>query len=132
MKRKSVKILAVLALCASMFTGCSRYVSSYSATLLIQSHTSSYASVSFGSIKGTISYRLKSTEDADKLEYSASLEKGSATVYIDTDGTKREFFRISAGENVASTLDVDKGEIYIIIETDETCEDGSMDFNIVQ
>lgn len=132
MKSKKTAILAVIALCACMLTGCGRYVSSYSATLLVQSHTSSYASISFGSIKGTISYRLKSTEDADKLEYSASLAKGSATVYIDTDGTKREFFKISAGENVASTVDVDKGEIYIIIETGETCEDGSMDFNIVQ
>ncbi len=134
MKRKTTVItILVLALCAALLAGCSKYVSSYSAVAMVQSHTSKSVSVSFLDLKGTISYRLTTDDDAKNLAYTAKLDEGSATVYIDTDDKKREFFKLNAGDDISATLEnIEAEEIYIIIETNENCHEGSFTFDIVE
>ena len=65
------------------------------------------------------------------LKYTGTLAKGSATVYYDNDGTKKELFSVSAGEDVDSSFEaLEKGTLYIIIETDGTAEGGDFSFSI--
>ena len=113
-------------------TGCGKYPSSWFATSFVHSNTSKNAYFNFGSLDGTISSKLKvDNSKNERIVYSASLEKGSATVYYDHDGTKKELFTISAGESISSSIgDFVNDTVYIIIETDGKCEDGKLDFDV--
>ena len=131
--KKSMKSLMMMLLVVFLFglTGCGKYQSHYSAMMHVQTNTSDSGSVSFSKFEGMESFTLKCTDSKQKLEYSGKLDKGNATVYYDNGGNKTELFKVSAGEEIASTLEgLEKGKIYIIIETDETCEDGNFNFEL--
>ena len=129
--KQGLSVVLVLAIVLCMLTGCSKYPASYNATLFVHSNTSKSATMSFGSFDGHISFKLKNKEASNQLVYSAKLETGSATVYIDTDGTKKELFTINAGDEVDSAIgELEVGEIYIIVETTEKCKEGKMEFKI--
>lgn len=122
--------LMILALAFSL-TGCSSYTEHGVGTVIIQNNVSDKATVSFSSLDGTRVYELKVKNSKDVLKYSGKLSKGSATVYYDNDGTKKELFSVSAGEDVDSSLEVlEKGTLYIIIETDGTAEGGDFSFSL--
>ena len=130
---KKIKMLAavIFVLAGLMLTGCGKYNSHYSAMMCVHSNTSSSASLSFSTFDGTEADTLKCKEKPGNLEYSAKLEKGSASVYVDYDGTKRELFSIKGGEEVSSTLTgLEEGTVYVIIETSGKCENGSFDFEM--
>ena len=117
------KILPVL-LVALILTGCAKYPSHYNAVGFVHSNDSSSAFMDFHSFDGDISFKLKIGE---RLKYSGKLGSGSATVYYDSDGTKKELFKINAGDEVESSIETPGGgSLYIIVETDEKCEDGEM------
>lgn len=70
-------------------------------------------------------------ESAVRIRYTAKLDKGSATVFYDMDGEKKEWFRIKAGEAVeAANLTMEKGSVDILVETQEPCEDGTFTFDL--
>ena len=57
------------------------------------------------------------------LKYSAKLESGSATVYYDFLGSKSELFSVHSGDEVDSFGGyVDRGTVYIIVETNGECQ----------
>ena len=132
MKRIFMTIIAAVCIAISVFTaGCSKYVSHYSAIGLVRTNTAHHASMSFSSFEGTNVCTLKVKDDGGKISYSANLEKGSAIVYYDFDGTKQELFTISAGESIDSALEnMPKGNVDIIIETSEKCEEGRFEFTV--
>ena len=127
---KGYLILIMMVLCFSL-TGCNKYTSHGVATVMIQNNTSDKATVSFSSLDGTDVYKLKVKDTSDVLKYSGKLDNGSATVYYDNDGTKKELFTVGADEKVDSSLEaLEKGTLYIIIETDGKAEGGDFSFSL--
>ena len=118
--------MLLLVLCLS---GCSKYTSHYMAIGYVHSN----GSMSFSEFDGVQVHTLSWDKDSTgHIRYTASLKKGSATVYYDMDGEKREWFTVKAGESISSTgLDLKKGDIDILVETTEPCEDGRFTFETV-
>ena len=130
-KIRRITVILVLVISVLVVTGCSKYISSWSATMCVHSNTSTSAHLSFSTFSGTEADTLKVKEESGTLVYSAKIEKGTATVYVDYDGTKKELFSIKGGEEVNSKLEnLKEGEIYVILETSEKCEDGIFEYDI--
>ena len=119
--------LLLLALC---LTGCGKYVSGYRATLLVRSNTARSAFMEFHTFEGRMVFRLKAREGMDRLRVTADLTSGSAAVYAD-DGTKQTLFTLTGGEAVEETFGpFESGTLYLIVETDGGCRDGSVRFDL--
>ena len=132
--KKSMKSLMVMLAIIFIFglTGCGKYQSHYSAVMHVHTNDSDSGTMSFSEFEGTESFTLKCTDSGQKLKYSGKLDKGNATVYYDNDGSKTELFKVSSGEEIDSTLEgLEKGKLYIIVETDEKCEEGSFNFELL-
>ena len=125
------KALTALAAAAAVgLASCGRYSSSYNAVGFVHNELSDSAFMDFYRFEGRIVFDLDGDE-GDSLEYSGRLEKGSITVSIDRDGTKQELFRLSDGGEVSSSLALpEKDKVYIIAETDGSCENGRIDIEI--
>ena len=127
---KKIVILLVSAMLALFLAGCGKYVSSYKALGFVHSNKSDSAYMSFASFEGRMVFKLKSSGEGD-LKYSARLESGSAVVYYDFYGDKQELFSISGGEEADSRGGyVEAGTVYIIVETDGSCQDGEFRFSL--
>ena len=125
MKKFTGKFLAVILMLLCL-TGCSEYTSSYKAVGFVHSNTSKSAMMSFYSFDGRMVFKIKSS---GTVTCSGALESGNATVYYGNKDTKKELFTIKAGEEIeAHSEDVESGTIYIIVETDGKCTNGSFDF----
>ena len=120
-------ILLIVAL-----TGCGSYSSSWKATIMVQSNESDSAYMRFSTFEGTMVFKLKPGKGENaKLNYSAKLESGDATIYYDCDGTKKELAHVSAGDDISSSIDdLGDGKIYIIVESDGQCKEGDFNFDI--
>ncbi|MGN1100325.1 MAG: hypothetical protein ACI4S9_08245 [Christensenellales bacterium] len=133
MKKRLLKALTV-ALFTSLlltFCGCSGYSSSYRAVAFVHSNTTKSAFMSFSSFEGSMVFKLKCESEDEKITYSAKLDGGSAKVYYDCNGTKTELFSVDSGDEISDiggTLQ--KGTVYIIVETSETCRNGRFDFEV--
>ena len=129
--KKHLIIISIIVLLFCL-TGCVKYSSSYSAIASVRTNTSDTASYSFSSFKGRMVFKLKCKADSiGQLSYSGKLDQGSLTVYIDHDDAKRELFSLNSGDSISSSLSgISKGTVYIIIETDGKCEDGSFRFDL--
>lgn len=124
------RLMIPVILLSLLLCGCGKYPSRYRAVGFVHSNTSDSASMSFYSFDGCISFRLKGSSDG-QIRYSAALESGSATVYYDYIGVKAELFTIRAGEEVSSFGGyVGNGTVYLIVETDEPCRNGSFRFSL--
>ena len=140
MKKKSLKFVVTIFMVLSVFvlTACDKYVSSWSATGFVHSNTSKSAYMSFWKFKGTMVLKLNCKDSTKEvLKYIGNLnnedeeENGTIKVYYDIDGTKKELFSIKNGESVEASLDkLSEGTVYIIVETDGRCENGTLEFNI--
>ena len=138
MKKKTRRFLVMVLMILSILslTACGKYNSSWSATAFAHSNTSKSASMSFWKFDGTIVFKLKCKDSGKEvLKYSGKLdgkeENGTITVYYDDDGTKKELFSLKNGESVEATLDkLNEGTVHIIVETDNRCENGELEFNI--
>lgn len=126
--KKTLIVFILVALCLVCLAGCSKYRSHYSALLMITSNSSKEASVRFTNLYGTKVFKLKSD---GVLNYSANLKGGSATVYYDYNGTKLELFSIGPGQEVGpASVNVTPGTVYVIIQTNEKCEEGQFSFDV--
>ena len=130
-KNYKMWIITVMLIGTLCLTGCAKYISSWSATMYVHSNTSHSTYMNFGTLNGTEVQTLKCKEETGTLKYSAKLDTGSATVYIDYDGEKKELFKIGAGEEIEDSFDgLKEGKVYIIVETDGKCEEGKFEFEI--
>lgn len=105
-------------------------MSHYSAIASVRTNSPGKGSLSFSSFNGSMVFHLKCKDgSARQMDYTAKLDSGNASVYYDCDGTKQLLFTIGPGETVDSSLDgLPVGKLYVIVETDGKCKDGSFDF----
>ena len=123
-----VFLIPVMLFCF-VLTSCDRYISSYMAIMLVTTNTSKEAGISFSTFKGTKVFKVKCSEEGEKIDYSGHLDKGELSVYYDDDGTKKMLFTIKEGEEVEDTSEeLSKGTVYIIVETEGKCSDGKLKF----
>ena len=128
MKKVATLLLSLLLLLS--FTGCGQYTSSYKAVGFVHSERSDSASMSFYSFDGRMVFKLKNTHHGS-LNCSASLETGNAAVYSVCSGEKTALFSISGGEELGPySFDVENGVVYVIVETDGKCGNGSFRFEL--
>lgn len=126
------RIAAAALLLIMALTGCGGYNEHYTATIQISSEGNNKAYQRFEKFNGTRVLDMRNSDrDKDTLYYTATLGEGSVTVYVDYDGKKRELFTIEGGEEVDDCItDIDFHKVYVIIESDGTCEDGDFEFEI--
>ena len=131
---KKISILLVLIVTLCMLCGCSGYVKSYSATILITSNHGDEASMKFDTFKGTYNFKLRRDNMAEyTLDYEASLAEGEMSVYIGVDGEKELLFIVKGGESYDETITLhnkydNEKTIYIILESTGKCVDGDFEF----
>ena len=131
--KKYIKLSLIMIMCITTLTlvGCGGYVSSYNAFLMISNNTSKEASMSFDTFEGKKAFSLKSQTEGNYLHYTAQLDKGSATVYYDYNGTKQKLFSLNPGDIIDSSIQIPtKGKVYVIVETTEKCKNGSFKFTL--
>ena len=133
MKKRSKRLLIlVMALCALvLLSGCMKYSSSYKAGTLMNSNSHTSPFMEFSTFSGTMAYQLNTGNAATaKIEAKASLAGGSAKVWYD-DGTKKELFSISGGEEVEETYGpFESNTVYIIVESAGEMTGGSFHFTV--
>ena len=133
MKKFASSIIAVvtLVLCFVLSACENKYVSRYNAMLMVRTNTSNKASVSFDSFSGTLVMHLKN-KSADEvfIDYEGTLREGNIKVYYDFNDEKLNLFEIEAKGSVDGKTETFTGNktIYIIIESDGKCSDGSFSF----
>ena len=133
MKKIASVIIAVvtLVLCFTLSACGNKYVSHYSATLMVRTNTSNKALLSFGSFSGTYVMQLKNNSaDEVFITYEATLGEGNIKVYYDFNDEKLNLFEIEANGSVDRKTETFTGNktIYIIIESDGKCNEGSFSF----
>ena len=129
---KKALFIVLIALTLFNLTGCSKYRSSYKAVILVTTNTSSKASMKFHSFEGTYVFKLKNKKDGGILKYSGSLDAGALNVYYDNENEKTHLFSIKQDDSdVSSSIEgLEKGTIYIIVETSMKCADGELSFEL--
>ncbi len=129
-KMKKAKIIPLILICMLLLSSCSRYVSSYSATMMSRSSRPDCCSLQFGTLDGTVVLNTKMTEKKGEsyIHYTASLEEGALTVYYDIYGSKLQLFKINGGGSIDERGGyVESGRnIHIIIETDGKARGGNI------
>lgn len=123
--------LATLVLCFTLSACGNKYVSRYSAMLMVKTNTPNKASVSFDSFNGTYVMQLKNRgADEAFITYEATLEEGNIKIYYDYNDEKLNLFNIETGGSVEGKTETFTGNktVYIIIESDAKCNAGSFSF----
>ena len=130
MKRRTIALIAalLLALCAA---GCSKYASSYKAVAFVHSNTAEEASMSFMTFRGTIAFKLLNGKAGAGLVCDGKLEKGELTAYYDCGAGKTELFTLRGGGTTNVFVgELPEGKVWIVVETDGECANGSLGFGI--
>ncbi len=132
--KKLASVIIAMVILVSCFTlsACeNKYVSHYSAMLMVRENTSNKASVSFDSFSGTLVMHLKNnSSDEVFITYEAKLGEGNIKVYYDFNDEKLNLCEIETNGSVDGKTETFTGNktIYIIIESDGKCSDGSFSF----
>ena len=132
--KKIVLFVVVCMMIVGSLSGCnvSKYTSHWNAVAFVHSNTSQNANMSFSSFEGTIVYELRCKGEEKMLHYSSALESGSADVFYDNSGEKVLMFSVKGGSDADGFVsDLQKGKIYIIVETTGTCTEGQFKFEII-
>ena len=122
---------AALVLCFTLSACGNKYVSRYSAMLMVRENAPNKASVSFDSISGTYVIKLKNkSADEAFINYEATLGEGNIKVYYDFNDEKLNLFEIETNGFIDGKTETFTGNktIYIIVESDGECSDGSFSF----
>ncbi len=126
------KILCAVTAVIMLFSlaGCAKYSSKYMAVGFVHSNEAKKASMSFYTFEGSMVFKLDSDKEGD-IKFSAKLEEGNAAVYYDYYGEKEELFTLKSGDEISARGGyVEKGTVYIIVETDGRCLNGNIDISI--
>jgi len=130
-KKVSAFVLAALLIFA--LSACGEHASSYKAIGFVHSNESDSAFMSFYQFNGRMVFKLKCTDPDAHIKYSGELESGSMTVSYECGGEQSELFSLGDGSAVDSTGgDLEKGKVYIYVETDGKCNNGKLDFSLEQ
>ncbi len=133
MKRIISVLLAMITVIAAFTSaGCSGYNSKYKAVGFVHSNDNDSAYMTFYSFEGTMVFKLKADSNLSgaALEYKTTLESGNVNIYYDFNGTKTELVSLKSGDEFSSQVDINKGTVYVIVETDGKCQNGDFRFNI--
>ena len=131
---KKVCFVLAMILTLAILCGCSGYVKSYSATILITSCQGDEASMEFDTFNGTYNFKLKRDGSSEHtLDMEASLAKGEMNVYIGISGEKELLRTVKGGESYDETITLDskydtEKAIYVILESTGKCMDGEFEF----
>ena len=124
------KLLALLLIAAMVLglAGCSGYVSSYRATILITSGSGSdRCSLSADSFDGKYVFHLRHNGKENALSFSASVGEGSVTVSYAVGQDETVLCSLQSGQAVTDHVDLPenlrRGTIYVIIRTDGKAKD---------
>ena len=130
--KKVFLILFTLVFMVFTFTSCDIRFNRYNAIGLVRTSNSHSAYLKFYSLEGSLSFKFTyDGTNSAHIEYKGELEEGSITVYCEAAGNKSELFTINAGDKfVSSGGNISKGTTYIIIETNEKCQNGEFEFAI--
>ena len=124
---------AALVLCFTLSACGNKYVSRYSAMLMVRENAPNKGSVSFDSFNGTYVIQLKN-KSADEvfINYEATLGEGNINVYYDFNDEKLNLFEIETDGSVDGKTETFTGNktIYIVIESEGKCRDGSFSFTL--
>ena len=136
MKKVLLVVLIILVITASLgLCACTKYKTSFTASMLICQETNNKATMDFEKITGTKVFQLKWKEDSEAvIQYTGTLDKGSLKVYYDCGEGKEELFTLNAGEPVELAYGgkaLNGTTTYIIVETDGTCEGGRLTFKLI-
>ena len=127
-RRIAAGLVLLLALCVA---GCSKYASDYRAVGFVHSNTAEEASMSFMTFRGTIVFRLLNGKADTGIVCRGKLDSGELTAYYDCGGGKTELFALRGGGTTDTFVgELPEGRIWIVVETDGECEDGSLVFGI--
>ena len=125
--------VATLVLCFALSACVNGYASNYSGMAIVTTKTSNEASLSFSTFSGTCVMQLQNKgADEVSVTYEATLEEGSIKVYYDFNGKKLDLFEIGNNGSVEGKTDAFTGKktIYLIIESDGKCSEGSFLFTL--
>lgn len=130
--KKVIISVTTLILCFTLSSCGSKYVSKYSATMMVRTNTSNKATVSFGSFEGTYVTKLQNKGADAFITYDATLGEGNIKVYYDFNDEKLSLFEIGTDGSKTGKTETFTGNktIYIIIESDSKCNEGSFSFNL--
>ena len=130
--KKHFGIIILLVLLSFLLSSCENVsFNSEVAIGVAEFHTNKKATFSFSLYSGKKEYILNA-KDNSRLKYTGKIEEGSAIVYIDCDGEKKELYTIHSLEEIDSTFELKaKGSIIITIETTEKMKKGKFTFEIV-
>ncbi len=123
--------VATLVLCITLSACATKYVSHYSSSSMVTTGTSDKASLSFGSFSGTYVMKFQNNgADEVYITYEATLGEGNIKVYYDYNDEKLDLFEIKTNGSVDSKTETFTGNktVYVIIESDGKCKDGSFSF----
>lgn len=130
--RLTAAILAAIIMLFSLASCGDKYISSYSALMLVRNQAGESCEARFGRLDGQLVFKLnmKSRSESD-IRYTASLEEGSLSVYYDIFDSKESLFEISAGQEISSSGGYVEGgrTVYIIIEAEDGAR-GSVSISI--
>ncbi len=126
--KRFLSLLAIACILLAALSACSSYGSSYKAVLLVHSNTNHKAEMSFMEFEGSMVFKLKCA-DADSISWTAELESGDVTVYFDDGRGRTELFKAGDGASLrGESSDLEQGTVYIIVETNGKCKEGSFSF----
>ncbi len=126
----AVVMAALIAALTMLMAGCSPYSSHYSAIGFVNSNDSHSAYMSFYKFKGTMSFKMRCDSDST-LIYSASLKSGDITVYYDVGNGKEVLLTVGSGDATDGVVPLNRsGKVYVIVESNGSCENGSFRFKI--
>ena len=131
MKKGRKVLLAVLLTALLVLSGCGKYTSSYKAVGFVHNNTSESAFMDFYLFEGTMVFKLRNSTEGAQILYDARLETGRAVVYYDCGTGSVPLFTINGGETFSTEAgELAKGTVYLIVETENECVNGSFHFGL--
>lgn len=129
-KKFLIKTTVIIAAILVLLSSCGKYTSSYKAVGFVHSNETTSAFMSFYSFDGEMVFSCSAKREGD-ISFTAALESGSADIYYDCFGEKTLLFSISSGDEITSRGGYfEKGPVYIIVESNGQCMNGSFTFNL--
>jgi hypothetical protein len=131
---KKISFVLTMILTLTLLLGCSGYVKSYSATLMITSTHGDEGDMEFSTFNGTYNFKLRREGAAEhSLDIEASLGTGEIDVYIGTGGEKELLLTVKGGESYDKTILLDskydnEKTVYVILESKDKCTNGDFEF----